>query len=73
MALGMTQPLIEMSTRNISWGKGGRYIGLTTLPRSCSDCLEIWEPKPPGTLNACPGLQWDCFYHVQSVHGEKLR
>jgi len=22
----------------------------------CADCLEIWEPQPPGTLKACPGL-----------------
>ena len=61
MALGLNQPLTEISTRNISWGKGGRYVGLTTLPPSCADCLEIWEPQPPGTLRACPGLQWDCF------------
>jgi len=27
MALGFTQPLTEMSTRNISWGKGGRCLG----------------------------------------------
>jgi len=52
----MTQPLTEMSTRNISWGKDGRYVGLTTLPPSCADCLEIWEPQPTGTLWACPGL-----------------
>jgi len=32
MALGSTQPLTEMSTRNISWGKSGRCVGLTTLP-----------------------------------------
>jgi len=38
------------------WGKGGRCIGLTSLPPSCAECLEIWEPKPPGTLRACPGL-----------------
>jgi hypothetical protein len=25
-------------------GKGGRCLGLTTLPPSCADCLEIWEP-----------------------------
>ena len=57
VALGLTQPLTEMSTRNISWGaKGGRCVGLTTLPPSCADCLEIWEPQPPGTLWACPGL-----------------
>jgi len=37
-------------------GKGGRCVGLTNLPPSCADCLEIWEPQPPGTLRACPGL-----------------
>ena len=31
-------------------GKGGRCVGLTTLPSSCADCLEIWENQPPGTL-----------------------
>jgi hypothetical protein len=57
MALGSTQPLTEMSTRNISWGgKRGRCVALTTLPPSCADCLEIWKPQPPGTLWACPGL-----------------
>jgi len=40
-------------------GKGGRCVGLTTLPPSCADCLEIWEPQPPGTLRAvraCNGI-----------------
>ena len=37
-------------------GKGGRCVGLTTLPPSCADCLEIWEPQLPGTIRACPGL-----------------
>jgi len=23
--------------------------------------MEIWEPKPPGTLWATPGLLRDCF------------
>ena len=43
MALVLTQLLTEMSTRNISWGggKGGRCVGLTTLPPSYADCLEI--------------------------------
>jgi len=51
MALGSTQPLTEMSTRNTSWGgECGRCVRLTTLPPSCADCLEIWEPQPPGTL-----------------------
>ena len=56
LALGLTQSLTEMSTRNISWGKGGRCVGLTTLPPLCADCLEIWEPQAPGTLRACPDL-----------------
>jgi len=53
VALGSNQPLTEMSTRDISWGgggKGGRCLRLTTLPPSCADCLEIWEPQPPGIL-----------------------
>ena len=37
-------------------GKGGRCVGLTTLPPSGADCLEIWEPQPPGNLRVCPGL-----------------
>ena len=55
MALESTQPLKEISTRNISWGfKGGRCVELTTLPPSCADCLEILEPHPPGTLRVSP-------------------
>ena len=62
MTLGSTQPATEMSTRNISCGdKGSRCIVLTTLPPSCADCLEIWEPQPPGTLRNCLGLYRDCF------------
>ena len=37
-------------------GKGGRCIGLTTLPPSRGDCFEIWEPQHSGTLRTCPGL-----------------
>jgi hypothetical protein len=44
VALVSNQPLTEMSTGNISrggGGKGGRFIGLTALPPSFADCLEI--------------------------------
>ena len=37
-------------------GKGGRCVGLTTLPPSCADCLEIGDPQTAGTLRSCPGL-----------------
>jgi hypothetical protein len=33
--------------------KGGRCVELTTLPPSGADCLEIWDPQPPGILRAC--------------------
>jgi len=59
MALELTKPLTEMSNRNISWGGGGkrgRCVDLTTFPSSCADCLEVWEPHPPGTLRAWAGL-----------------
>jgi hypothetical protein len=59
MALGSTHPLTEMSTRN--GGKGERCVGLTTLPPSCADCLEIWEPQPPGAVRACPRLHSNYF------------
>jgi hypothetical protein len=64
MALGSTQPLAEMSTGNFLGGKGGWCEGLTTLELSCANCMEIWEPQPPGTLRSCPGQyrDWFTFY-----------
>jgi len=66
LALGLTQPLTEMCTRNISWvGKSGRYVGLTPLPASCADCLKIWDPQllePSWLVRVCNGIalpvQW---------------
>jgi hypothetical protein len=49
MALGSTQSLTEMSTKNISLGgKGGRYLGLRTFPPSCVEHQEAstsWKPQ----------------------------
>jgi hypothetical protein len=36
--------------------KGSQCIGLTTLPPSHNDFLEIWEPQLPGTLRPVQGL-----------------
>jgi hypothetical protein len=59
MALGSTQHVTEMSTRGISWGKGGRCLGLTTIPPSCavvtkSGNLNFLEPSGP--VQACNGI-----------------
>ena len=47
--------------------KEGRYLGLTTLPPSCADCLEIQEPQPPGTLRACPRQN----LHIKQANTER--
>jgi hypothetical protein len=51
--LGSTQPLTEMSTRNIFWGsKDGRCVVLTTLPPSC-----VWLSwNLVGPVQACNGI-----------------
>jgi len=58
MALGSTQPLTEMSTRSISCDKGGRCVGLTTLPPSCAVVMKSGNLnflEPSGPLQACNG------------------
>ena len=50
-------------------GKGGWCVGLTTLPPSCADCLEIWEPQPAGTLR---GLYRDCFTFYLIKYSDNL-
>ena len=70
MALGSTQPLTEMSTRSIPGGKGGRCVGLTTLPPSCavvtkSGNLNFLEPSGP--LQACNGTALP-FYIKTSIN-----
>jgi hypothetical protein len=56
MTLRSTQPLTEMSTRNISSSKIGQCGGLTTLQPSCADCVRNLEPQLPETLKACNGI-----------------
>jgi hypothetical protein len=61
-------------------GKGDRCVGLTTVPLSCADCLEIWELnllEPLGPVQACNGIkkkalcnnlfnEWTVFVYVAS-------
>ena len=57
MALGSTQPLTEMSTRRISWGKCGRCVRLTNLPPPCVVMKfgQVNFLEPSGPLQACNG------------------
>jgi hypothetical protein len=57
LGLALTQPLKEIEYQEyILSVNSGRWVGLTTLPPSCADFLEIWEPQTPETLTACPGM-----------------
>jgi len=38
------------------WGKGGQCVGLTNLPHSCANFLEVWEAHPLETVRACTGI-----------------
>ena len=38
---GRLRLFTEIITMGISWGKGGRCVGLITFSTSCADCLEI--------------------------------
>ena len=68
MALRLTQPLTETSTRNISWGgKGGQCIGLTTLPPSCAECLKCGSLnllEAHGPVQACNGITYLLTYSM---------
>jgi len=53
MAMGSTQPMTEMITKNIPWeGKGHRCLGLKNLPPSYAEYCEIWEHQSSGNFRA---------------------
>jgi hypothetical protein len=67
MAVGSTQPLTNEYQEYFLWGKGGRSRWLT-FSLSYADCLEIWEPHPPGTIGpvqACNGIALLFFCEVK--------
>ena len=74
MSLESTQPLTEMSARNISSdGKGGRRLRLSTLPPSCavvmkSGNLNLLEPSGP--IQACSETAVNIFSSPRSVRFE---
>jgi hypothetical protein len=70
MVLGSTQPLTEMSTRNLLGGKGRpehEADNLTTIYEPI--IWKMWEPRHLQTLWACAACYWDCFtFPFQVAH-----
>ena len=71
MALGSTQPLTEMSTRCISWSKGGRCVIRNNycLPPSCAVVMKSGNLiflEPSGPLQVCNGTALPFFYTLLS-------
>jgi hypothetical protein len=72
MALGSKQPLREMSTSLFPWGKGDRFLRLTTLALSCAVVMNSKNLKfliPSVPLQACNGTSLPLTFSkaVQSV------
>ena len=77
MALGSTQPLTEMSTRRISWGKCGQGVRLTTLPPSSAVVMKSGNLnflELSGPLQACNGTDLPLpFSTLVTVRGISLK
>jgi hypothetical protein len=66
MALGSTQPLIEMSTRNIPGGKGRPARKADNLTAICEPIVyKMWEPQHLTTLWVSTARYRDTF----TLHG----
>jgi hypothetical protein len=73
MALGSTQHLTEMSTKNLFWWiKGGRRVRLTTLGYLSADCLETEASTSRNPMGLHGLLQLYLLLLCDSIVGQDL-
>jgi hypothetical protein len=77
MALGSTQPLTEMSTRNLPGGKGWPACGSDNLTFICEPIVyKMWEPRCLTTLwafTACYRIAFTCICYNSVCHQSRKK
>jgi hypothetical protein len=77
MALGLTQPLTKINTRNISRGKGGRCLGLIILPPHEPNVLKSGSlkfPEPTGPVQVCNEIVYPpTFFSNSELYSETMK
>jgi hypothetical protein len=74
ITLASTQSYTEMRTKDVSWGKGSRWVWLTTLSPLSVDCIEILETLtswiPKGLPKPVEGLLalWKLLFRDEGIN-----
>jgi hypothetical protein len=72
MALGSTQPVTEMSTRNLPGGGKGRPVRKADLTAICEPIVQkMWDPQRLTTLWASMASYRDSFTLSYVLHSYK--